>query len=152
MASSTSNDGGAADAVREVGVFPRGSLKDSVPQTELAAVRQDLSDEQRDAVDGGQLFAPTGTTYSRLTTRMKRKEAASLGESSCPVVTCWPGGLPEKTRVVWHEGADARAAWQSARGEVTSDSPRPARSGSVVTAGRWESPDGDTFVILTWHH
>ncbi len=118
----------------------------------MPPVRQDLSDEQWDAVDGGQLIAPTGVTYSRRTTRMKRQEAASMAESGCPVVTYWPGGLPEKTRVVWHDGADAGAAWESARAEVTSDSPRPPRGESVVTAGRWESPNGDTLVVLTWHH
>jgi hypothetical protein len=117
-----------------------------------AAVLQDLSDQQWNAVDGGQLSAPTGITYSRQTTRMKRQKAASLVESGCPVFTYWPGGLPDKTRVVWHDGADARAAWKSARAEVTSDSPRPPRGGSVVTAGRWESPDGDALVVLTWHH
>ena len=115
-------------------------------------MRQDLSNEQWDAVGGGQLTAPTGTPYSRRTTRLKRKEAASLVESGCPVVTYWPGGLPEKTRVVWHDGDDARVAWEGARAEVTSDSPRPPSGGSVVTAGRWETSDGDILLVLTWHH
>jgi hypothetical protein len=115
-------------------------------------VPQDLSDEQWDAVDGGQLIAPTGITYTRRTTRMKRKDAASLVEAGFPVVTYWPGGLPEKTRIVWHDGEEAKAAWESARAEVTGDSPRPPRGGSMVTAGRWESPGGDTLLVLTWHH
>ena len=114
-------------------------------------MRKDPSDEQWDAVDGGQLTAPNGTTYSRRTTRMKRKEAASLVESGSPVVTYWPGGLPEKTRVVWHDGQDAVLAWESARGEVTSDAPHLPRRGSVATAGGWESPNGD-LLVLTWHH
>ncbi len=118
----------------------------------MPPVRQDLSDEQWDAVDGGQVIAPTGITYSRRTTRMKRKDAASSVESGCPVVTYWPGGLPEKTRVIWHDGEDARAAWESVRAEVTNDSPHPPQGGSVVTAGRWESPGGDTLLVLTWHH
>ncbi len=93
-----------------------------------AAVRQDLSDDQWHAVEAGELTAPSGTTYTRRTTRMKRKDAASLVESGCPVVTYWPGGLPEMTRVIWHDGEDARAAWESARGEITSDTPRLASS------------------------
>ena len=52
----------------------------------MLPARQDLSDEQWDAVDGRQLIAPTGITYSRRTTRMTRKDAASLVESGCPVV------------------------------------------------------------------
>ena len=115
-------------------------------------VRHDLSDEQRDGVDAGQLLAPTGIAYIRGTTRMKRREAAALVQSGCPVVTYWPGGLPEKTRVVWHDGPDAAAAWEAARSAVTHDHPRPPRDGSVVTAGRWESADGDTLLVLTWHH
>jgi len=83
---------------------------------------------------------------------MKRTEAASLVESGSPVVTYWPGGLPEKTRVVWHDGQDALLAWESARGEVTSDAPRPPRRGSVATAGRWESPNGDDLLVVTWPH
>lgn len=118
----------------------------------MPPVRQDLSHERWDAVDGGQLIAPTGITYSRLTTQMKRRDAASLVESGCPVVTYWPGGLPETTRVVWHDEEDARVAWESARAEVTSDSPRPPRGGSVVTAGCWESSGGDALLVLTWHH
>ncbi len=117
-----------------------------------AAVRQDLSDDQWYAVEAGELTAPSGTTYTRRTTRMKRKDAASLVESGCPVVTYWPGGLPEMTRVIWHDGEDARAAWESARGEITSDTPRPPRRGAIATAGRWESPDGEDLLVFTWHH
>jgi hypothetical protein len=115
-------------------------------------VRQDLSHDQWNAAEAGELTAPSGTTYSRRTTRMKRKDATSLVESGCPVVTYWPGGLPEMTRVVWHDGEDARAAWESARGQVTSDTPRPPYSGAAVTAGRWESPGGEALLVLTWHH
>jgi len=115
-------------------------------------VREDLSAAQWDAVDVGQLTAPNGTTYSRRTTRMARKTAASLVESGCPVVSYWPGGLPEETRVVWHDGDDARVAWASARADVTSDTPRPPRGGSIVTVGRWESPEGSALLVLTTHH
>jgi hypothetical protein len=115
-------------------------------------VRQDLSDDQWNAVEEGELTAPTGIVYSRRTTRMKRKDAASLVSSGCPVVTYWPGGLPERTEVVWHDGEDAQTAWASARAEVTSETPHPPRRGAVATAGRWESPDGHALLVLTWHH
>ncbi|NEM07723.1 hypothetical protein [Geodermatophilus normandii] len=115
-------------------------------------MRQDLSGEQWDAVDAGRLSAPTGITYSRRTTRLKRRDAASRVESGCPVVTYWPGGLPERTRLVWHDGEDARAAWDSVRAGINNDDPRPPRGGSVVTAGLWESPHGDALLVLTWHH
>jgi hypothetical protein len=115
-------------------------------------VRQDLSEDQWHVVEAGELTGPSGTKYTRRTTRMKRRDAASLVESGCPVVTYWPGGLPEKTRVVWHEEQDALLAWESARGEVTSDTPRPFRRGAVATAGRWESPNGEDLLVLTWHH
>ena len=115
-------------------------------------MRQDLSAEQWHTVEAGQLTAPSGITYRRRTTRMERREATTLVESGCPVVTYWPGGLPATTQVIWHDGTDARAAWESARGEVTSETPRPPRRGAVATAGRWESAAGDELVLLTWHH
>jgi hypothetical protein len=115
-------------------------------------VRQDLSDGQWNAVEAGELTAPSGTSYSRRTTRMKLKEAGLLVHAGCPVVTYWPGGMPEMTRVIWHDGENARAAWESARGEVTSNTPRPRPSGAVATAGRWESPGGEALLVLTWHH
>ena len=67
----------------------------------LPTVRLDLSDEQWNAVEEGEVTAPNGTVYGRRTTRMKRKDADSLVASGCPVVTYWPGGIPEMTRVVW---------------------------------------------------
>jgi hypothetical protein len=115
-------------------------------------VRQDLSNDQWHAVEAGEVTAPSGTRYSRRTTRMKRKDAASLVESGSAVVIYWPGGLSEMTRVVWHDGADATAAWESARAELISDPPRPPSRGAVATAGRWESAAGDDLLVITWHH
>jgi hypothetical protein len=115
-------------------------------------VRQDLSADQWNAVETGVLTAPSGTKYSRRTTRMKRKNVTALVEAGCPVVTYWPGGLPEMTRTIWHDGAHARAAWESVRGQLTSDTPRAPGGGAVATAGRWESPDGEDLLVLTWHH
>jgi hypothetical protein len=115
-------------------------------------VRQDLSADQWHAVDEGQLTGPDGRTYNRRTTRMKRKEAAALVETGRPVVTYWPGGLPEKTEVVWNDQDDAKRAWAEVRAAVTSDTPQPQGRESVATAGLWESLDGATALVLTWHH
>jgi predicted alpha/beta hydrolase len=60
-------------------------------------VRQDLSADQWNGVEAGVLTAPSGISYTRRTTRMKRKDATTLVEAGCPVVTYWPGGLPEMT-------------------------------------------------------
>ncbi len=69
--------------------FLSGALEDGRlwASTTALSMRQDLFHEQWDAVDGGHLTAPTGTAYSRRTTRLKRKEAASLVVSGCPLVT-----------------------------------------------------------------
>lgn len=118
----------------------------------MPTVRHDLPGEQWDAVDQGVLAAPDGRTYRRRTTRVKRRDAAALVASGCPVITHWPGGLPGRSRTVWHDGDDAISAWAGARGVVTSDTPHPRAGGAVVTVGRWESPDGATALVLTWHH
>jgi hypothetical protein len=143
-----------ARAAAQLEVSHSGPLKDSwtLERATVRPVRQDVSDEQWNAVEEGELAAPSGTFYSRRTTRMKRKDADSLVASGCPVVTYWPGGLPEMTRVVWHDGEDAREVWAGARAEVTSDAPHPPRRGAVATAGRWESVDGQALLVLTWHH
>ncbi len=83
---------------------------------------------------------------------MKRRDAAALVASGTPVVTYWPGGLPEKTEVVWHDHEDATTAWAQAHGVVTHGPPQPRGRQAVVTAGSWESTDGATVLVLTWHH
>lgn len=114
-------------------------------------MRQDLSTDQWNAVEEGVLTAPDGRSYRRRTTRAKRREATALVEGGCPVVVYWPGGLPERTDVVWHDGEDARLAFSQLRTALTSDLPDP-RKGAAATAGRWETSDGDTLLVVTWHH
>ena len=109
-------------------------------------MRRDLSDGEFDALGMGMLVTPDDRTYSRRTTRMKRKEVAALVEAGCPVVTYYPGG-----RLVWHDEDDAWPAWADARALLTTDFPDPRR-GESVTAGRWEAPDGAVLVVLLWHH
>jgi hypothetical protein len=109
-------------------------------------VRRELSDGEMNALSPGRLAAPDGRTYWRRTTRMKRREAATLVEAGSPVLTYWPGG-----RLVWHDEDDAWPAWADARGALTTDAPDPGR-GESVTAGRWEAPDGAILVVLLWHH
>jgi hypothetical protein len=114
-------------------------------------VRVDLSAEQWDAVDAGELRAPDGTAYHRRGTRMTRRKAADLVEAGSPVVVHWPGGGPPWDRVTWHDGEDATAVWAEVRPRVTSEVPDPRR-GQALTAGRWESAAGDVLLVLTWHH
>ena len=109
-------------------------------------MRRELSNGEFDALGRGELLGPDNRSYVRRTTRMKRKEVAALVEGGSPVVTHFPGG-----RLVWHDADDARLAWADGRRLLTSDAPDPSR-GEAVTAGRWESADGSTVVVLLWHH
>ena len=115
-------------------------------------MRHDLSADQWNAVETGVLTAPNGISYTRRTTRMKRKDATALVDVGCPVVTYWPGGLPERTRVIWYDGAEARAAWETVRSRLSSDITRAHAGRAIATAGRWESPDGNDLLVLSWHH
>ena len=65
-------------------------------------------------------------------------------------MTHWPGGLPEKTRLVWHDDEDALAAWEAVRPRFTSEQPNPRKS-EAATGGRWETQDGEPLLLLTWH-
>lgn len=82
---------------------------------------------------------------------MKRKQAAALAVSGCPLLVYWPGGLPEKTRLEWFDGTDALSAWTAHGSSVTSD-PSQAARGSALTAGLWESEQEEPLLVLTWHH
>ena len=83
----------------------------------------------------GQFVGPDWRTYSLVAPRIERAEVAALIEGGCPVVSYFAGG-----RLVWHEEEDAWPAWADAR-----------NAREAVTAGRWESPDGGTAVVLVWH-
>jgi hypothetical protein len=77
---------------------------------------------------------PDWRTFSLSRPRIEPSEVEALIESGCPVVTYLPGG-----RLLWHDEDDAWPAWADARSAPGS-----------VTAGRWESPDGVTAVVLVW--
>lgn len=89
--------------------------------------------------------------FSRRTTREKRKAVAALVEAGSPLVTYWPGGLPEKTRVVWHDGEDVMSAWLEVKPSLTSEA-MGTQKGMSATAGRWETEDGEVLVVVTWNH
>jgi len=93
-------------------------------------VRRDLANARM-----GQFVGPDGRTFSLQTPRIQRPEVEKLIEGGCPVVTYFPGG-----RLLWHDEDDAWPVWADARSAAES-----------VTAGRWESPDGGTAVVLVWH-
>jgi hypothetical protein len=83
----------------------------------------------------GQFVGLDRRTYSLRSPRIESAEVEALIEGGCPVVTYLPGG-----RLLWHDEDDAWPAWADARS---------ARE--TVSAGRWESPDGGTAVVLVWH-
>ena len=114
-------------------------------------MRHDLSTDQWNAVEEGVLTAPDGRSFTRRTTRAKRKDATALVEGGCPVVVYWPGGLPERTELMWHDGEDAWSAFTEVKSALTSDTPDP-RKGAAATAGRWETENGHALLVVTWHH
>ena len=114
-------------------------------------MRYNLARDQWRAIEGGEVMGPDGRRYVRSTTRMKRKKAEALAASGCPLLVYWPGGLPEKTRLEWFDGMDARSAWNAHRSSVTSD-PSRTTGGTVLTAGLWESAEEGPLLVLTWHH
>ena len=112
----------------------------------------DLSEEQWDAVEDGVLVGPDGREFGRRTTREKRRAVDDLIQAGAPLVIYWPGGLPERTRVLWHEGGDEAAiAWSEVRGKLVSDNPDTAK-GTVATAGRWQTFEDEVLVLIIWHH
>jgi len=93
-------------------------------------VRRDLANARM-----GQLVGADGRTYSLQTSRIEPAEVEALIEYGWPVVTYFPGG-----RLLWHDEDDAWPAWADARSAP-----------ETVTAGRWQSPDDGTVVVLVWH-
>ena len=93
-------------------------------------MRRDLANARM-----GQLVGADGRTYAIRSPRIEPPEVEALIESGCPVVTYFPGG-----RLVWHDEEDAWPAWADARSAPES-----------VSAGRWQSPDDGTAVVLVWH-
>lgn len=83
----------------------------------------------------GQFVGPDWRTYFPAAPRIEPADVGTLVESGCPVVTYFAGG-----RLVWHDEEDAWPAWADARSAP-----------ETVTAGRWESPDGGTVVVLVRH-
>ena len=105
-----------------------------------------LSDGEFDALGSGQLASPDGRTYTRRSTRMKRRDVDAVVAAGSPVVTWFPGGA-----LVWHDADDAPRAWAQERPLLTAEAPDPAKRESV-TAGRWETADGHPAVVLVRHH
>ncbi|HEV7187390.1 MAG TPA: hypothetical protein VGN28_05800 [Blastococcus sp.] len=93
-------------------------------------MRRDLANARM-----GEFVGPDWRTYSHQVPRIGPSEIEALIQAGAPVVAYFPGG-----QLVWHDEDDAWPAWADARS---------ARE--TVTAGRWESPDGGTAVVLVWH-
>jgi hypothetical protein len=106
----------------------------------------DLADEQWTVIASGQLTAPDGTVYHRRTTRTRRQDADALIASGTPLICYWYGG----GQLDWHDGDDAPAAWTRLRLRVIAHTPRPDPGGEPLwTAGRWDSDNGHTILVLT---
>jgi hypothetical protein len=112
----------------------------------------DLSADQYAAVEQGVIVSPGGVRYHRRTTRAKRKQIDVLIDAGSSLVMYWPGGLPERTRVLWLDGSEAVSTWREARSAVTTDAPHPPAKGSVATVGVWRSDSDEPLLVLTWHH
>ena len=93
-------------------------------------MRRDLANARM-----GEFVGPDWRTYSLRESRIEPADVETLVESGVPVVAYFPGG-----RLVWHDEDDAWPAWADARSAP-----------ETVTAGRWESPDGGTAVVLVFH-
>ena len=92
-------------------------------------MRRDLANARM-----GEFVGPDRRTYSLQASHIEPADVERLIEAGVPVVAYFPGG-----RLLWHDEDDAWPAWADARS---------ARE--TVTAGRWESPDGGTVVVLVW--
>lgn len=115
-------------------------------------MREPLSDEQKLAVEAGELRSPSGVVYRRGTTRLSRKAVDSLIAAGVPLVEYWPGGLLEHTALVWRTESDAREAWARTRSSVTTGVPRPKGRRAAATVGAWTGSDSSQIALLTWHH
>lgn len=111
----------------------------------------DLAREQWHAIGAGAVMGPDDRRYVKRGTRMKRKQAEAVAADGAPLLVYWPGGLPEKTRLEWFDGADALAAWNAHRSSVTGD-PSQTTRGSALTAGLWESTEKEPLLVLSCHH
>ncbi len=69
--------------------------------------------------------SPSGVVHRRRSTPLRRRAAAALVGAGSPVIVQWPGGSPERTTVIWHDGDDALAVRGELRGRLTVDPPVP---------------------------
>ena len=109
-------------------------------------MRTSLAESQWHAVADGTIESPDGVTFTRHSSRAKRRVADELVAMGVPLVVFDYGA----GRLDWYDPDDAGAVWADTRGSMTSDTPRP--QGAVVwTAGIWLSKDGDRLLVLTGH-
>ncbi len=109
-------------------------------------MRTSLAPAQWDSVAEGVLRGPAGATFTRRSSRIKRREADALIAAGTPLVLYDYGG----GRLDWCDGDDARGAWDEVRGALVSDTPRP-RGTMLWTGGVWATPANDVVLILTGH-
>lgn len=96
-------------------------------------------------IESGEILGPDGRTYVRRAERLKRAAADELIDAGAPLVT-YRAADGDAT---WHPGGEARTRWSQVRAAVTPDGPKGTPRGTVWTAGRWQTTDGHTLVLLT---
>ncbi|MFD0481492.1 hypothetical protein ACFQ46_02715 [Kineococcus sp. GCM10028916] len=107
-------------------------------------MRASLAEEQWNAVESGQVISPSGSRFTRGSSRIKRREADALIAAGAPLVLYWYGGQ----QLDYFDGSDALERWQAVRQTLTSQTPQPG--GEVVwTGGRWVSDDDEDLLLLT---
>lgn len=105
-----------------------------------------MANVQWNAIGEGHLAARDHSRFVRRTTRTGRHEADLLIASGAPLVVDNYGG----GQLDWFDGDDATTTWSRLRRQLTSRPGTPSKSGDPVwTAGRWESSDGQTLLVLT---
>lgn len=107
-------------------------------------MRQNLGTEQWLTLQSGRLTSPAGEIFTRRTTKMRRRDAATLIEAGAPLVTYWYGGA----ELVWHDSYDALSRWAEIGSVVTTDKPKRRSRDAALTAGRWEDGDGHPLILV----
>lgn len=90
------------------------------------------------------MISPSGRRFTRVFSRIKRREADALIAAGAPLILYWYGGQ----QLDYFDGSDAVERWQAVRQALTSQTPQ--LGGDVVwTGGRWVSDDDEDLPLLT---
>lgn len=110
----------------------------------LSVMPVDLSDAQWGEVTQGRITSPQGVTFTRRSTRIKRRHADELIAGGTPLVLYYYGG----GQLTWFDGPEAQEQWGAVRPKLTATDPRPKR-GLQWTGGVWLADDRRQLLVLT---